>query len=538
MTVSRREMLSLLLGAPLAAQACQRPKPAPVAGSIRGASMPVGHRLRDATVEHATGKPVRVPVVVVGAGPAGLSAAWRLERLGHRGFVVLDLEPGPGGTAAYGTDGVVPYPWGAHYVPFPGDKNRALATLLEELGATQRRAGRLEARETALVRAPEERLFYDGAWYQGLYPHPGASQRDLAELEKFQRLVDRWVQFRDARGRPAFTIPVRNCSDDAEVTTLDRITAAAWLEKHGFGSERLRWYVEYACRDDYGCTLQTTSAWAMLFYFCSRVAAPGSDSAPFLTWPEGNGRLVRHLAKVAGSRLKTGRLVTDVVPGPDQVEISALDVKSGSLTRYLAEHVILAIPRFVVPRVLRPWRDAAPDHVVAFSYAAWLVANLHLRQRPASRGFPFAWDNVLYDSNSLGYVVATHQRLADFGPTVWTYYQPLVDEPRQAREKLLALDHAAIADAVLADLERAHDGLGDALERIDGWRWGHAMVRPTPGFVWGAARKQAQKPLGRVHFAHSDMSGIPLFEEAQDHGVRAAEAVLRARGRAIESLGG
>ena len=61
-------------------------------------------------------------------------------------------------------------------------------------------------------------------------------------------------------------------------------------------------------------------------------------------------------------------------------------------------------------------------------------------------------------------------------------------------------------------------------------------VRPVPGFQWGPARRKAAEPLGRLHFAHSDLSGVALFEEAQDNGIRAAEEVLRAFGREFASL--
>jgi hypothetical protein len=62
------------------------------------------------------------------------------------------------------------------------------------------------------------------------------------------------------------------------------------------------------------------------------------------------------------------------------------------------------------------------------------------------------------------------------------------------------------------------------------------MVRPTPGFVWGQARRKAQEPLNAsLHFAHSDLGGLALFEEANWHGVRAAEAVLGALGGAATS---
>ena len=60
------------------------------------------------------------------------------------------------------------------------------------------------------------------------------------------------------------------------------------------------------------------------------------------------------------------------------------------------------------------------------------------------------------------------------------------------------------------------------------FRWGHAMVRPVPGFMWGKARARLAAPLGRIHLAHSDLSGMSLFEEAAYRGATAAETVLRA----------
>ncbi len=52
------------------------------------------------------------------------------------------------------------------------------------------------------------------------------------------------------------------------------------------------------------------------------------------------------------------------------------------------------------------------------------------------------------------------------------------------------------------------------------------MICPRPGLMWGQARRDAAKPFGNIQFAHSDLSGFSIFEEAQYRGVLAAEKIL------------
>jgi hypothetical protein len=252
-----------------------------------------------------------------------------------------------------------------------------------------------------------------------------------------------------------------------------------------------------------------------------------------MTWPEGNGRFVKHLHDKSKSRVRLGLAAADIIPtdtnGKRGVDVIAVDAEAGA-HGFHADQVIFAAPQFLTRYLLRPYRDAPPRHAAEFEYGSWLVANLHLKDRPKGRGFPLAWDNVLYDSKSLGYVVATHQRGMDRGPTIFTWYYPLCDSPpKEARANLLGLDWKSCADIALADLRHPHPEIDKLVERLDVMRWGHAMVRPRSGFVWGGARAAAMKPYRGVHFAHSDLSGIALFEEAFHHGVRAADEVLAAR---------
>jgi hypothetical protein len=472
-------------------------------------------------------------VVIVGAGVAGLAAAWRLRRAGLDDIVVLELDPVAGGTARAGQSPLGAFPWGAHYITAPMKEHRSLITLLDEMGIVEARDadGAPVFAEAVLCRDPQERVFYDGRWHAGLFAHEGATERDESDLDRFRREIERWVAWRDTRGRRAFAIPTSQGSDDAEVTALDRISMAAWLDAQGLRSPRLRWVIAYACRDDYGASLEHTSAWAGLFYYASRMRAPGDDPQAVITWPEGNGRLVDHLSRSLGARLYTDATVLDVSPATTSrgVAVTAL-TSEGNTWQLDADAAIVAAPRFVASRIVGPWRQRRPAHAEAFEYGAWMVAHLTLTRRPRNKGFGPAWDNVIYDSPSLGYVSNLHQHLIDHGRTHWTYYYPLCDnDAHTARRRLLDTGRDAWADIAMTDLERAHPEIRHITERLDVMRWGHAMVRPKPGFRWSTARRDAAIPLGRIHFAHSDLSGVALFEEAWDHGLRAAEEVLAER---------
>jgi protoporphyrinogen oxidase len=542
MACSRRDLLAAFLGIPAAlAVGCRGRLPLPP-GELVGANVLLGHRLRlGPPPPPSTWK--EVPVVIVGAGVAGLSAAWRLARERFDRFVVLELESAPGGTARAGTGGIVPYPWGAHYLPAPMADNRALLSLLREMSVIEGTDpdGQPIYAEQVLCRDPQERLFAYGNWYDGLYLSAGASDEDRHQQRRFFDEVDRWVTWRDGKGRKAFTLPTAAASDDPEVTALDKLSMADWLKRKGLTSKRLQWNVDYGCRDDYGARPEDTSAWAGLFYFASRRKAPGADPQPLLSWPEGNGRLVAHLASRCKKQLQVDLAVADIRPtdpaGKKGVEILALSARDDRVVGFRAEQVIFAAPQFLARFVLRPYRERSPEFLRAFAYGSWMVANLHLKDRPAEPGVPLAWDNVFYDSPSLGYVVATHQACVDYGPTIFTYYYPLTaSNVSAARAQLLELGRDEWAELALADLERAHPDIRRLTTQIDVMRWGHAMVRPEPGFVWGPDRRRASAPWRGIHFAHSDLSGLALFEEAFYHGVRAAEEILHARGEQMRTI--
>ena len=509
-----------------------------IGGTIVGASHQTGHRLREGGFPEPQ-QTREVGVVIVGAGMAGLSAGWKLARSGFRDFVVLELEADAGGNARWGQNAVSAYPWGAHYLPVPPPEATAVRELLAEMGMVQAYGPDNEPLYDPrhLCHAPQERLFIDGAWREGF------SARDLldpdgtgavAALTAFEAQVRRYQAYRDTRGRRAFAIPVAAGTTDPEIVALDEISMRDYFDRAGWSSPLLRWYVDFCCRDDYGCTIDTTSAWAGWHYFCSRPA-----EAEYLTWPEGNGRIVRHFMDRLAAHIRTGMLVYRLGPtsGSDHdassaggVDVDVIETGTDTAVRFRAGHVIYALPRFTAGHVIE---DHPPGDLDAFTYCPWMVANLTVDRLPDGA----AWDNVLFDSPSLGYVVATHQHLRIApGPSVLTYYLPLtVPNPDTARAWMLERSWHDWVSMILADLAQAHPDIESLVTHVDVMLWGHAMIRPVPGFVSGEARRRAGNRHGAIRFAHSDMSGISLFEEAQYHGVRAAEEIMRELGHAHAS---
>ncbi|MFT3664047.1 FAD-dependent oxidoreductase [Piscinibacter sp.] len=531
--ITRRAALTLA-GAALAG--CSRDGEARWSAHWIGAAHERGHRLRDATKSGSLGAPAvtrRAGAIVVGAGIAGLAAARALMRAGLDDVHVLELEDAPGGNSRGHVLGGMGCPLGAHYLPLPGPHANEVAQLLDELGLRRVEHGRVVYDERHLCHSPQERLHIEGQWVEGLLPPvealPAAErERTRDQYRGFAREVQRWV---DA---DAFRVPTARAAWSDELAALDALSFADWLARERFDAPALRWYLDYCCRDDYGAGSARVSAWAGLHYFASRHGfhAPGEGEAErdgLLTWPEGNGWLAARLAAPLGERLHGGCVALRVREGREGVELDAWNERAQRVERFVAPQLVMALPLFAAARVLDSPPAALAQAAAAMRHAPWLVANLHCERAPIDRGgAPPSWDNVIYRSHALGYVDAMHQSLRPHpGPTVLTAYWALGDEAG-ARQRLLADGAEAWAARVLADLSAPHPDLPRHVRRIELMRYGHAMSIPVPGLRGHAALRALAAPQRRVHFAHADLAGYSVFEEAFFHGTRAAADVTKA----------
>ena len=474
-----------------------------IEGSFVNDSFQMGHLLRDRTGFPAAKRVEKVPVVIIGGGIAGLSAAWRLRKRGFNDFVLLEMNQQPGGNARWGENEITAYPWAAHYVPVPGPRAEYVRELFEDLDVLKN--GQWEERYLAF--SPQERLFLYGRWQEGIEPAVGLTPKDR---EQFQRLEN---LFSDLRKTGSFTVPLE-LGRSSRFQDLDSISFSQWLRQQGFDSRLLNWYMNYACRDDYGALANDTSAWAGVHYFSSRES---EEKGP-LTWPEGNGWITRRLLERVGENIRTSQMVHRITQTPHRASVFAGD------TEFQTEFVIFAAPTFLAPYLL----DDFP-RLHDFVYSPWLTANLTLDRYPDSRGAEPSWDTVFLDSPTRGSVDAMHQSLRSLvDRTVWTFYWALAEgPPAQNRQLLLDKDWAYWKEATLHDLERVHSDIRQCVSRIDIMRMGHAMIRPAVGSIFSEERRRLARSNDHILFANSDLSGISIFEEAQYHGVEAAQKVLR-----------
>ena len=269
---------------------------------MTGAGSKKGHLLREnnfPTVSHTE----NLNTLIVGGGISGLSAARWLKKNNFNDFKLFELDTSVGGNSKGGENKISEYPFAAHYLPLPNENFKELIDFLSEhqIVTGFDAQGLPIYNEDYICFEPQERLFYRGVWQDGLPPKTGLSELEKMELSRFLKITESFKTKIGTDKRPAFTIPLELSSTDEEWMQLDKITIAEYLKKEKYTSDFIYWYINYCCKDDFGTSLENTSAWAAFHYFSSRKGkAANASSFDVLAWPEGN----HFLAKKLESNLK------------------------------------------------------------------------------------------------------------------------------------------------------------------------------------------------------------------------------------------
>lgn len=518
----------------------------PFPAALRYPGMDAGHSFRD-MLSLSTSKLSQLPVfgtkkvVIIGSGIAGLSCAWQLNQGGAQDFLLLD-GPAPLGNAAFGQHQFGAYPQGAHYLPVPSVDCMHVRHILKDLGVLVEGVAAEAPRydERYLVHASAERVFHEGRWHHGVLPEFAIGSPEHLQWVAVQAKFRQFSQMVDAQGDRVFRKPIvlSGASAEAEVRDLDRVTFAAWLLSTGVTHPLLKWYFDYCCRDEYGADASLVSAWAGVHYFCTQPGlAQHADANTQLTWPNGLGFLaeglrsrIRPEQRLAGMALR----IEQAARGQSQVLVRNVH---GELGVVLAKNVVVATPLFVARR-LAPHAFADLETQAGLSSSPWMVANFFMERFPQEKpGEQLSWDNVISGSESLGYVVSTHQRIRAAKPqgTVFSTYHALgSSDNRKTRKHLLRASAAELLAQARRDLDTAYD------DRWSPWCTGveitihgHGMAVPSPGFRSDPIVHRAQginENAQGLMFAHSDLSGYSVFEEASYWGTSCAHKLLAQAG--------
>lgn len=496
-----------------------------------------GHRMRSGNFPTFS-EEKKIKTLILGGGVSGLTSAYRLSKKGENDYIVLELHDKPGGNSLGGENNVTSYPLGAHYLPIANNHNRALIDFLhdEKIITHFDEKGLPHYNEEYLCADPHERLYLDGFWQKGLIPFVTLSEEERSEIKAFLDQMEYFKTLKGSDSRYVFDIPISQCSVDESFIHLDNISFFDWLHSKGWKSAPLHWFVDYSCRDDYGTSSKDTSAWAGIHYFSSRKAkASNADSDEILTWPEGNYFLVKKLLRhIPEKNIQTGCIIYDIKELSDHVIVDYYDDVLQKSVRVIAEHVVYALPMFLLKYMPSDWAQRIYEKVEKQTYAPWMVANLYCNRAPLpDDGAPLSWDNVIAYSDSLGYVNSNHQKLESRPKElVLTYYKAFAASDAHAYRSALHETKAdQLADEILYELQKVHPDIRYIVDEVEIQLWGHAMARPTVGELWGRriSRNKILSESQRVRFVHTDISGISIFEEAFDNATRAVDDILNSK---------
>lgn len=530
-SVDRRTFLKaggLILALPLL-NACNFFKSEqPFRTSIVGSNSKTGHLLRTKNFPEAQ-TTQNIQTLIVGGGISGLSAARFLKKNNFTDFKLLELDTEVGGNSKGSKNKISAYPFAAHYLPLPDENNKPLIDFLFESEIiTGFDSNKLPIyNEYYLCFEPQERLYYRGLWQDGLPPKIGLEENDRKELERFLSFTETLKDKIGNDKKPAFTIPLEESSSDEAFLKWDKMNMAEFLIQNGYKSTFLNWYINYCCKDDFGSTLENTSAWAGLHYFCSRKGkAANANSFDLLVWPEGNHFLAKKLRDQLSEHIVVNNLAYRIEENNGKWNCLVYDTTKQTSTKYICENLIVATPQFVNKNILA--FESGIDYN-DFTYYPWLVANITINNKLALDGREgLSWDNVNYNSKSLGYVNACHQNLNQGSTkTVITYYYNFSEsEAKKERESIYGKHESYWQEFIINDLKLIHPSIKEFIGEIEINILGHGMICPKVGFRSSKSRMILEKGFKNLHFAHSDISGISIFEQAFHRGIIAAQKII------------
>jgi monoamine oxidase len=463
-----------------------------------------------ALLPHAAARRLRPRVIVIGAGLAGLAAAWELTQAGAE-VTVLEARQVPGGRVrtlrAPFADGLYGEA-GALHVP---DSHHLVRRQAEELGL----------RLVAIAPRPAGELYYVRGRRIVVGGDTGESwPLDLTPEERTLGLAGMWARYvgpaLDEIGDP--TTPGW---PGPALAPYDGMTMAELLRARGASPDAVE-LLALGYLDLGGDGVDTYSALSML-----RDLALRRGNRRYWAIAGGNDQLPAAMAARLGGRVCYGAPVIRIEPGPRTATV--VTRQDGESRRWVADHVICTLPPPVLARLevapaFSPARRAAIAAIAATSLTRVFFQTRtrfwRTRRLPSSAvtDLPIRWvcDATATQPGARG-ILDAH-----VGGTDARRFAALPPSERVAQ--------------VLTHLVRLYPGADAEVEATAVMDWdaepwargAYAWFRP--GQLTSVMRPLVE-PEGRIHLAGEHLSSASgWMQGALDSGLRAARDVLAAGG--------
>ncbi|NOH68376.1 flavin monoamine oxidase family protein [Vibrio rotiferianus] len=437
--------------------------------------------------------------VVVGAGAAGLSAAYKLQEL-NKNFIVLEKNNRAGGIAHTGIKGSFHYAKGTEYL---GKPEGQLAKVIQKL-------------KIPLVEIPSP---MDIAFYQNEM-HIGDKQ--LAHLtisesseEEFQHFIDVLNQSRSLSRQ--------------KLSQLDKITAKQWLDSHHISPFiQLRYNV--MSRGLFGASLDDISALSFIpeasFDYVdvtdvSELIEEESSQSASWTTQSGISTIATSIASTLGDKIQYRSTVQTIEKTPNGYKVHFSH--KGKNNTVLANKVIVAVPAPIAQYVAQPvLTDEQKSVLSQVKYSQYITVALFSEQPVFNKAFDMAiigkgYVTDLYDSTWVERHYNQDLKKVD------EYIASAYLAPKTASDmSLLTLSDSEILDIVTSELSLVVPDINNKIEGYDITRFNAAYPVFDPYYFHRLVQLKAS--FRGVYLAGDYMS-YPTFEAAFESG---HEAVLQA----------
>jgi phytoene dehydrogenase-like protein len=448
----------------------------------------VCHQVRDG-MHFTLPKPsAEYEVVIVGGGPSGLMAAYRLR---DTNFLLIEKEPRLGGDALSEEWQRQWYSTGSAYAE--GDELRELC---REIGMT---IHPIKSVDNAIINGKLVEHFWEGGFQDA--PWPESVRKSFAQFQTDMKAMD----------------TAKNAKQ------LDAMPFADLLKP--YAPEVKLWYDNFG-PNNWGADAENTSA---LVGAESVLWGGGMDSGRY-TWPGGLGRismaLEEALEKAGHGRILKNATVVHATNAGDGVEVSYWVNREPVTVR--ARAAIVACPKQLGKHIVEGLPSAQFQAMNALRYAPYLVVNVCLREVVYNRSYDtdIPAPSIVVDFNVADWVM-NRDNPETRRPSVLTCYVP---RPEPDRVRLLDDQYVISFGRQVVDLLNTwFPGTREKVEEVRIFRRGHPLFMSAPGVTTELA-PEIRKPFGRIFFGHSDAEGdVSSYEtalEAANRTSREARQVL------------